>query len=154
MSDEIIKTKRPLNIIGWREWVSLPDLDLNIKAKIDTGARTSALHAFALQPFKEGNIDKIRFDIHPKQRDTTQVVTCEAEIIDLRWVSDSGGHKEERYVIRTPVTLGGETWPIEITLTERDTMLFRMLLGRRAVRKRFLVNPGRSFITTKNKVLL
>jgi hypothetical protein len=154
MSEDIVKNKRQLALIGWREWVALPELRLNIKAKIDTGARTSALHAFALRPFKEGNLDKIRFDIHPEQRDTTQVVTCEAEIIDLRWVSDSGGHREERYVIRTPVILGDETWPIEITLTERDTMLFRMLLGRRAIRRRFLVNPGRSFITTKNKVLL
>jgi hypothetical protein len=70
-------------------------------------------------------------------------------VVDLRWVSDSGGHREERYVIHTPVIVGENSWPIEITLTERDTMLFRMLLGRSAIRKRFVVNPGRSFLTKK-----
>lgn len=149
------KVKKILPLIGWREWVALPGLGINtIKAKIDTGARTSALHAFSLQTFKEGNQDKIRFDIHPLQNNTDIVITCEADIIDKRWVSDSGGHKEERYVIWTPLKIGDQEWPIEITLTERDTMLFRMLLGRRAIRRYFFVNPARSFITTKNKVLL
>lgn len=136
-------------IMGWREWISLPELQLDIKAKIDTGARTSALHAFALRPFKEGNRDRIHFDIHPIQKNTDIVVTCVADIIDQRFVTDSGGHREERYVIRTPITIGEETWPIEITLTERDTMLFRMLLGRRAIRKRYVVNPAKSFLTSK-----
>jgi len=153
MDQPVIKKKKKLRKIGWREWLSLPDLGIEkIKAKIDTGARTSALHAFALKPFKVGNQDKIRFDIHPLQNDTNLVITCEADVIDYRWVSDSGGHREQRYVIYTPVKLGEQTWPIEITLTERDTMLFRMLLGRRAIRRRFLINPARSFITTKNKV--
>lgn len=147
------KHRRKLKIIGWREWLTLPELDIqHIKAKIDTGARTSALHAFSLQPFKEGNKDKIRFDIHPYQHNVTEVVSCVADIIDKRWISDSGGHREERYVIRTPIFLAGKTWPIEITLTERDTMLFRMLLGRSAIRKRFIVNPARSFITTKGSL--
>lgn len=147
--------KKKYPVIGWREWVSLPKLGLDqIKAKIDTGARTSALHAFALRPFKENNKDRIRFDIHPVQNDTSKVVTCEADIIDLRWISDSGGHKEERYVIETPVIIGQRSWSIEITLTERDTMLFRMLLGRSAIRRRYLINPGRSFITTKKKASL
>ena len=142
----IPKRRKKLPIIGWREWISLPELGLDkIKAKVDTGARTSALHAFALRPFKEGNKDKIRFDIHPLQHDISAVVTCMADIIDRRWISDSGGHREERYVICTPIVLAGKTWPIEVTLTERDTMLFRMLLGRSAIRKRFIVNPGRSF---------
>lgn len=135
-----------LTTIGWREWVALPGLTIGkIKAKVDTGARTSALHAFALRPFKDGNQDKISFDIHPLQGNIDIVVTCTADIVDKRWVSDSGGHSEERYVISTPVTLGNSTWPIEITLTERDTMLFRMLLGRSAIKKRFIVNPARSF---------
>lgn len=153
--DVILPKKRTkiLPRIGWREWVSLPDLGIHsIKAKIDTGARTSALHAFSLKPFKEGNQEKIAFDIHPLQQNTAQVVTCVADVIDLRMVTDSGGHTEERYVITTPITIGGSTWDIEITLTERDTMLFRMLLGRSAIRKRYLVNPGRSFITTRKKV--
>lgn len=154
MDHPIIKKKKKLQTIGWREWLSLPELGIEkIKAKIDTGARTSALHAFALKPFKEGNQDKIRFDIHPLQNDTNLIITCEADVIDYRWVSDSGGHREQRYVISTPVKLGEKIWPIEITLTERDTMLFRMLLGRRAIRRRFLINPGRSFITTKKQVL-
>jgi hypothetical protein len=137
-------------IIGWREWVNLPELGIDkIKAKVDTGARTSALHAFALRPFREGNKDRIYFDIHPVQHNTEVTATCVADIIDKRWVTDSGGHREERFVISTPITVGEMTWPIEITLTERDTMLFRMLLGRRAIRKRFMINPAKSFITTK-----
>jgi hypothetical protein len=144
------KKRRKLKIIGWREWVSLPELGLtSIKAKIDTGARTSALHAFSLQPFKEGNQDRIRFDIHPLQNNITKVVTCVADIIDKRWVSDSGGHREERFVIQTTMLMGVRKFPIEITLTERDTMLFRMLLGRSAIRKRFMVNPARSFLRSK-----
>ena len=137
-------------IVGWREWVSLPQLGIDkIKAKVDTGARTSALHAFALKPFKENGIDRISFDIHPLQHNTDKIITCTADIIDLRWVSDSGGHREERFVIQTPVNMGEGSWPIEITLTERDTMLFRMLLGRSAIRKRYFVNPARSFLTKK-----
>lgn len=146
----MIKKKERL-IIGWREWVSLPTLDIPlIKTKIDTGARTSALHAFSLRPFKENGRDRISFDIHPLQHNTTVIKTCTADIIDQRLVSDSGGHREMRYVIDTPITLGLETWSIEITLTERDSMLFRMLLGRRALRKRFIINPGKSFIISKN----
>lgn len=148
----IIKPRRKLKVIGWREWVSLPELGIPlIKAKIDTGARTSALHAFALQPFKEDNKEKIRFDIHPLQNNVKEVVTCVADVIDKRWITDSGGHSEERYVISSLLRLGDQVWPIEITLTERDTMLFRMLLGRKAIRKRFMVNPGRSFKTTKQR---
>lgn len=144
------KPKKKLKTIGWREWVSLPELGIpKIKAKIDTGARTSALHAFALSPFKENNKYKIRFDIHPLQNNTSNVLTCVADIIDTRMVTDSGGHTEERFVIQTPITIGTDTWLIEITLTERDSMLFRMLLGRSAIRKRFMINPGRSFVTTK-----
>ncbi len=141
------KKKRKLKSIGWREWVTLPELGIpKIKAKIDTGARTSALHAFALRPFKEGDRERIAFDIHPLQNNVEVTLSCTADIIDKRWVTDSGGHREERFVICTPVVLGDKTWTIEITLTERDTMLFRMLLGRSAIRKRFIVNPGRSFI--------
>lgn len=144
--------RRKNNIIGWREWVALPGLGIDkIKAKVDTGARTSALHAFKLQPYKEGAKDKIRFDIHPIQHNLNVIITCVADITDKRWVTDSGGHREERYVISTPIMLAGQTWPIEITLTERDSMLFRMLLGRSAIRKRFTVNPARSFIKDPKK---
>ncbi len=150
-----MKKVKKYKVVGWREWVSLPELGIDkIKAKVDTGARTSALHAFSLQPFKEGNKNKICFEIHPLQRDTNHVVRCVADIVDVRWVSDSGGHREERYVIHTPITIGNLTWPIEITLTERDSMLFRMLLGRSALRRRFRVNPARSFIMTKSSNII
>jgi hypothetical protein len=139
-------------IIGWREWVALPELGIDkIKAKVDTGARTSALHAFSLRPFKENGKDRISFDIHPLQHNTEKVTTCVADIIDLRWVTDSGGHREERFVIRTPVILGKYHGSIEITLTERDSMLFRMLLGRSAIRSNFIVNPAKSFMMKKQK---
>lgn len=138
---------RKLKSIGWREWVALPELGISkIKAKVDTGARTSALHAFSLRTFEENGKNMISFEIHPLQNNVEVINTCTAEIIDKRWVSDSGGHREERFVIMTPLAIGGETWPIEITLTERDSMLFRMLLGRSAIRKRHSVNPARSFI--------
>lgn len=150
---EDIKPPKPLRkhtTIGWREWVSLPGLGIvKIKAKVDTGARTSALHAFSLRPFTEKGKNKIRFDIHPFQHDTEQTIACVADVVDKRLVTDSGGHEEERFVIQTPITIAGQTWSIEITLTERENMLFRMLLGRSALRKRFIVNPARSFVTTK-----
>jgi hypothetical protein len=146
------KNKYPHPVIGWREWVALPELNINnIKAKVDTGARTSALHAFRLKPFEENGQAKIRFDIHPIQHNTDLIVTCTANIVDRRLVTDSGGHEEERFVICTPITIAGQTWPIEITLTERENMLFRMLLGRSALRKHFVINPARSFVTTKVK---
>jgi len=147
---KLIKPLRKYTTIGWREWISLPGLNIDkIKAKIDTGARTSALHAFSLKPFTENGKNKIRFEIHPLQHDTHQAIICIADVVDKRAVTDSGGHEEERYVIQTPITIAGQTWPIEITLTERENMLFRMLLGRSALRKRFIVNPARSFVTTK-----
>lgn len=147
---QLIKPIRKYPLIGWREWVRLPELNIDkIKAKIDTGARTSALHAFSLKPFVADGKNKIHFDIHPLQHNTSHVVTCVADIVDKRLVTDSGGHAEERYVIETPIIIAGQTWAIEITLTERENMLFRMLLGRSALRKRFIVNPARSFVTTK-----
>ena len=149
-NNKLIKKIKKYPVIGWREWVALPDLGIpKIKAKIDTGARTSALHAFSLEPFFDQGKPRIRFEIHPHQHDTDEVITCTADIVDKRSVTDSGGHAEERYVIETPVIIAGQTWSVEITLTERENMLFRMLLGRSALRKRFIVNPARSFITTR-----
>ena len=153
MHEKNIKLIRPITkkpVIGWREWIALPQLGIDkIKAKIDTGARTSALHAFSLRPYMENGKHKISFDIHPLQHNTNIIITCVADIVDKRFVTDSGGHEEERYVIQTPIIMAGQTWPIEITLTERENMLFRMLLGRSALRKRFIVNPARSFVTTR-----
>jgi hypothetical protein len=137
-------------MIGWREWVSLPQLKIpQIKAKVDTGARTSALHAFSLYPYEESGKNKIKFGIHPLQRNSEQIIYCVADIVDKRLVTDSGGHTEERYVIQTPIVIAYDIFTIEITLTERENMLFRMLLGRSALKKRFYVNPTRSFLTSR-----
>lgn len=138
----------PLLVLGWREWVSLPGLSLPlIKAKVDTGARTSTLHAFYVDPFRRRGAQLIRFGVHPLRGNTDVVIHGEAEVIDRRHVSDSGGHREQRFVIRTPIRLGGREWPIELTLTNRETMLFRMLLGRTAIAARALVDPNHSFLT-------
>lgn len=133
-------------IIGWREWVALPELGIPaLKAKIDTGARTSTLHAFDVQSFEHGGIRYVAFGMHPLRRKRDIVVRCRAEVIDQRIVSDSGGHKQKRYVIRSAVRIGDREWPIELTLTNRDTMLFPMLLGRTAMKDRFVVDPDRSY---------
>lgn len=134
--------------VGWREWVAFPGLGLPwVKAKMDTGARTSALHAFRLEPFDRGGREWVRFAIHPLQRRTDLVVWRETEVVDVRSVSDSGGHRERRYVIRTELALAGGRWPIECTLTNRDTMLFRVLLGRTALAGHILVDPENSYRT-------
>lgn len=134
--------------VGWREWLSLPDLGINsIKAKVDTGARTSAIHAFEVDPFEKDGKTWVRFALHPNQGETDTVIWCEAEVIDQRKVTDSGGHTEQRFVILTNVCLGSKTWPIEVTLTNRDNMLFRMLLGRTAMTAgHIVVNPALSFL--------
>ena len=135
-------------LLGWREWVSLPDLGLVlIKAKVDTGARTSTLHAFYVDTFRRDGRLYARFGVHPLQQRADLVIHGEAPVIDRRQVSDSGGHREERYVIETRLALAGRTWPIELTLTNRETMLFRMLLGRTAINGRALVDPEKSFLT-------
>jgi hypothetical protein len=136
-------------LIGWREYVSLPNLGLPVlKAKVDTGARTSALHAFKIETFQDHGVLKVRFQVHPVQRRSDIIVTCEAPVIDHRVVSDSGGHRERRYVIETMVTIGSLKWPIEVTLANRESMTFRMLLGRNAM-GRVLIDPARSFLLGK-----
>lgn len=137
----------PMATIGWREWVVLPDLGIErIKAKIDTGARTSALHAFEVKAFRDRGVRMVRFLVHPLQKRTDVVKECVAEVVDRRWVTDSGGHKAKRYVIVSRIRLAGQEWDTEFTLTGRDTMKFRMLLGRTAMAHRFVVDPGASYL--------
>jgi hypothetical protein len=137
-------------IFGWREWVGLPELGIaQIKAKVDTGARTSALHAFELRPFTQDGLQRIEFSLHPRQHDLETVLVCQANVVDQRTVMDSGGHKEDRWVISTPVTIGAHQWPIEITLTSRDDMRFRMLIGRTALKARALIDSSKSYVVGK-----
>jgi len=139
-----------LTTIGWREWVALPDLGLPaIKTKVDTGARTSALHAFLIEPYIEDGIEMLRFLIHPIQRNVDFEVECRCPVFDQREVTDSGGNTEMRYVIQSEMLFGNDRWPIELTLTNRDTMAFRMLLGRRAMEDRYVVDPAASYLRGK-----
>jgi len=134
-------------VLGWREWIALPELGINpIKAKIDTGARTSALHAFMIDPYKKGKQPWVRFAIHPIQKQTDVVIECHAPVKDRRIVSDSGGHKQRRYVIETDLVIGTHRINAEITLTNRDSMLFRMLIGRTALGNAYFINAHASFL--------
>jgi hypothetical protein len=134
------------DIIGWREWISLPELGIaHIKAKVDTGAKTSALHAFYVHPFEREGLEWVKFGVHPLQSSTSSIVECESLVKALRSVTDSGGHTEMRYVIETKLMIKGQIRTIEVTLTDRETMRFRMLLGRRALKRRFLVDSNKSF---------
>lgn len=137
--------------IGWREWLILPELNVPaIKAKIDTGARTSALHAFFVEPFINDGCEMVRFGVHPLQKRLDVEIVCVAPVKDFREISDSGGHREMRYVIETKVLLGESSRSIEMTLTNRDNMKFRMLLGRTAMAG-LLVVPDKSYLTGRKK---
>ncbi len=138
---------RPLPVVGWREWLQLPELGIEcIKAKIDTGARTSALHAFELERIEIEGRPWVRFLAHPLQRDIETTVEVTVPLIGERRVKPSTGQASLRPVISTRVVLGKRSWPIDITLVNRDVMGFRMLLGRRAIRRRLLVDPARGFL--------
>lgn len=142
--------KSASKIIGWREWTSLPDLGLiAIKGKVDTGAKTSSLHAFDIALEKKGAKTYVNFKVHPIQGDFTVVINCRAPLVDIRSVTDSGGHKEDRYVIKTTIVLGNIKKKIELTLSNRETMKFRMLIGRAAL-KQFYIDPSQSYLTGRS----
>jgi len=137
--------KRP--VIGWREWVQLPDLGVFVvKAKVDTGAVTSSLHAFRLERFEKDGLPYVRFEVHPRQRSKRPSIECEAEVVKDTAVRNPGGRTELRPVIASTLVIAGQPIEALINLTGRDEMGFRMLLGRRTLRGRFVVDPGRSYL--------
>jgi len=146
-------TARPtpnLLTIGWREWAQLPDLGIAvIKFKTDTGARTSALHATDIEYFNQNGEKWVRFTTAPEQGHRSKQITCETPIFDTRTVTNSGGQRETRPVIETTLAVGDHAWLIRLTLTNRERMKFRMLLGRRAMTKHCWVDPSRSFLNGK-----
>ncbi len=139
-------------VIGWREWVGLPDLGIKrVKAKVDTGARSSALHAYDIHEFDCDGEKWVRFKVHPIQRNSRDFKQTEAKILDYRVIRSSNGKSEKRPVVMSTVGLLGVHWPVELTLTNRDAMGFRMLLGRQAIRGRFLVDSNKSYYGGKPK---
>lgn len=144
-SKTIIATEKL--IVGWQEWCALPNLGLPaIKAKIDTGAKTSALHAFNVMPYTEHGADWVKFEIHPLQHNDNIIIACIAPLVDERIVMNSGGHREKRFVIETLLNINGLSWPIEMTLTNRDSMQFRMLLGRDALKDHTIIEPAQMLL--------
>ncbi len=141
---------KPATVVGWREWLRLPSLcETRIKVKVDTGARSSCLHAFNVEVIEEDGQQMVYFDIHPIQNSTDKTVRVSSPLIEYRTIRSSSGHEELRPVIRTLARFGDVSWPIEITLTKRDQMGFRMLLGRRALAHRFIVDPAKSFVQSR-----
>ena len=153
MKKQMMKHKNSgLPVIGWREWIGLPDLGIKmIKVKVDTGARSSSLHAFNQRIYDQNGEKWVRFEVHPVQRKCDESVKVEAKIVEFRSVRSSSGRASLRPVIITNVELLGITWPVELTLARRDEMGFRMLLGRQAFKGKFLVNAGKSFYNGRPK---
>ena len=147
-----IRNIKDLPVIGWREWLKLPDLGVkSIKVKVDTGARSSALHVFDMEAFERDDEEWVKFSIHTSQRSGKSVVESEAKVLEYRSIKSSSGKASMRPVIITNVTLLDETFPVELTLANRDEMGFRMLLGRQAMRRRFLVDPSGSYYNGRPK---
>jgi len=145
--------KKHTKTIGWKEWFSLDCIALPaIKGKIDTGAKTSALHAFNIETFYIEDVEYVNFEIHPLQKNKRLVRKCMARVIDRRMVSDSSGKKERRIVIKSDLKIGEKKIRIELTLTNRDNMTFRMLLGREAIKQaKMIVDVSKSFLQGKIK---
>lgn len=130
----------PLNL-GWEEWLELPDLGVPaIRAKVDTGAKTSAIHAFLVEPYGRDH-KRVRFGLHPLPDRPDIQLYCSADLVDQREVTSSNGETELRYIIKTTLTMGGQSWPIEVSLTNREGMAYRMLLGRSALKENVIIDP-------------
>jgi len=143
-----MKTPKPPKLtVGWREWASLPAFTtIKIKAKVDTGARTSSIHAWNVRRYTNSGAPWVSFELHPRQRDNSVRIECLSPIHDVRNVRSSDGAAQERIVIQTRLELSGRAWPIELTLARRDQMGFRMLIGRTALRRHALVDPAKSYL--------
>ncbi len=142
------KKEKTLDIIGWREWVSFPELGIKkIKAKMDTGARTSALHVSHIRVVKGSNI--VKFKIHPVQRRARPMIEASAVMISRREIKSSNGELSVRPVIKTKIKIGEKVFPIELSLVNRDLMGFRLLLGRSALKNNYIVDSGKSFLLLK-----
>ena len=149
----MMNTKKNKPLLGWREWVALPELGVGrIRAKVDTGARTSALDTARMEEFEEDGIRKVRFELFAAKSKKGPGKQCIANVLESRWVTNSGGGRENRVVIHTPVVIGSFSKVIEITLASRHSMKFRMLLGRTALVKDFNVNPNRSYLAGEPRV--
>ena len=141
-------TSPDLLTVGWREWVGLPDLGVpRIKAKIDSGARTSCLHTSEYHIFQKDGIDWVQFTLHPIKKDQSIEFLAQAPVFDYRTVRDSGGHEEHRPFVQTTLKIGNQHWPIEVSLSNRANMKFRMLLGRTTIAERMLIDCSRSYLT-------
>lgn len=145
--DGVVPRTHLTSVAGWREWVSLPELGIDwIKAKLDTGARSSALHAFDIEEIERDGKRWVRFEIHPWQRSSTDAVVAELPVLDVRTVKSSTGHVQERYVVLLDLRIGDRVVTTEVSLTRRDEMGFRLLVGREALRQGFLVDSRRSYL--------
>ncbi|NJL86183.1 MAG: ATP-dependent zinc protease [Leptolyngbyaceae cyanobacterium SM1_1_3] len=141
-----------LALLGWREWIELPDLGIvKVKAKIDTGARSSALHALEIERFNRTGRQMVRFKVFSNYQTCAQPLSVETDLLDRRQVRSSSGQTELRSIIQTHVAIRGQCWPIELTLTDRTQMGFPMLLGRQAMRGRFAVDPGQSYLQSATR---
>lgn len=139
-------------IVGAIECASLPDIGIHeLNVRIDTGAKTSSLHVDNIENFHKKGKPWVRFNIHPNVHNVNETVQCEAPIKDIRRIKSSNGTTQERYIIRTPMILGSETWPIEISLTDRSEMSFLMLLGREGMSNKLLVDPSESFLLNQSE---
>ena len=132
---------------GWREWVALPEIGVSwVKVQIDPGAQTSALHATQVEEFTRDGADWVRFTVHPWQDSELDEVVVERPVHDRRTVRSSSGHSQDRFVVQMDVTLCGRTIPAEVTLTSREEMVFRMLIGREVLRQGFVVDSAASYL--------